>query len=163
MTQAEAQPRPAGRREAVALRDLEREANLVALHHVFPPERHCFPDADVLARWERLVDAAEVTVTVCDDPDGAGLVGLVAYDDDRVRHLVVRPDHWGSGLGERLLRNTEEALAAQGRREVRLTCLQLNARARRFYERLGWHLVGPTGRAEWPPYPVELEYVRTLP
>jgi hypothetical protein len=38
--------------------------------------------------------------------------------------------------------------------------LRENTRARGLYEHLGW---APTGReqaAEWPPYPVELEYGR---
>ena len=43
--------RPAREDEAGALRDLERAANLVALGHVFPPDRFPFPDDAVLARW----------------------------------------------------------------------------------------------------------------
>ena len=45
--------RPATDGDAVALRDLEKAANLIALAHVFPPETHPYPDAGVLDRWRR--------------------------------------------------------------------------------------------------------------
>ena len=49
--------RPATADDAAALRDLEREANLVGLAHVFGELP--FPDDGVLARWrETLADPA---------------------------------------------------------------------------------------------------------
>jgi hypothetical protein len=38
--------------------------------------------------------------------------------------------------------------------------LRANTRAQGFYEHLGWSPTGREQAAEWPPYPVELEYGR---
>ena len=54
--------RAASRDDLVALRDLERAANLAALGHVFPPERYPFPDDDVLARWALLFEDPDVGI-----------------------------------------------------------------------------------------------------
>ncbi len=47
--------RRAGADDAGLLADLERDANLVALAHVFPPDVHPFPYDGVLARWRALL------------------------------------------------------------------------------------------------------------
>ena len=39
-----------------------------------------------------------------------------------------------------------------------LWCLEANHRARRFYERHGWTVTERSRAAEFPPYPIELEY-----
>ncbi|WP_457254738.1 N-acetyltransferase family protein [Pedococcus sp. P5_B7] len=141
--------RPATGRDAVALRDLEKAANLVALAHVFPPETHPYPDQVVLDRWhEVLADAASTTVVSEDDQ---GLTAFAAFDATTVLHLGVRADLWGSGLATELMDAVPSRL---------LWCLRENHRARRFYERLGWR---PTGREKpetFVPFPVLLEYER---
>ena len=40
----------------------------------------------------------------------------------------------------------------------RLWCLADNHRARGLYDHLGWRPTGLTRTAEWPPYPIEIEY-----
>jgi GNAT superfamily N-acetyltransferase len=140
--------RPATPSDAVALTELERDTNLVALGHVFPGVP--YPEDDVRERWERLMADPEVRVEVAGPADRLDV--YLAWDDELLRHLGVRPEQWGRGLAR------QAVARAHGVR--RLWVLAANDRARGFYEHLGW---APTGReqaAEWPPYPTELEYAR---
>ncbi len=145
--------RKAGELDLVALRDLEREANLIALAHVYPPTQYPYPDDDVLARWAIVLDGPDCTTLV---RDGAtGLDGLVAFDSASIRHLAVHPDCWGTGLARELLAAACERIAGP----VRLWCLADNQRARGLYEHLGWSLTGVQEESEFPPHPRQLEYV----
>ena len=139
--------------DVVALRDLERAASRAGLAHVFGDLP--YPDDDVLARWALLLDDPEVVVYVVDDVDDGqrGLVALAAHDGASLRHLAVRPDHWGAGLGREGFHRAEAAGAR------RLWVLELNTRARAVYESLGWAPSGASQDCPWPPYPTELEYV----
>jgi GNAT superfamily N-acetyltransferase len=134
--------------DVVALRDLERAASRVGLSHVFGDLP--YPDDDVLARWVLLLDDPGVVVEVVEDGDG--LVALTAHDGASLRHLAVRPDHWGAGLGREGFHRAEAAGAR------RLWVLELNTRARALYESLGWTPSGDRQECPWPPYPTELEY-----
>lgn len=144
-----------------ALRDLEREANLAALGHVFPPERYPFPDDDVLARWALVLDEPGVVVRVAEDD--AGLVAVAAYDDSTLRHLAVRPDHWGDGLATTAIETALHAMDLRGSTIASLWCLEENHRARRLYEYLGWRETADRREAPWPPHPVEMRYTRLIP
>ena len=143
------------------LRDLEREANLAALGHVFPPDRYPFPDDDVLARWALVLDEPGVVVRVAED-DG-GLVAVAAYDDSTLRHLAVRPDHWGDGLATTAIETALHAMDLRGSTIASLWCLEENHRARRLYEYLGWRPTPDRQEAPWPPHPVEMRYTRLIP
>ena len=140
--------RRAGAEDAVALRDLERRASQTGLAHVFG--QLPYPDDDVLARWALLLDDPGVVVDVVEDEDG--LVALAAHDGTTLRHLAVRPDKWGSGLGRAGFARAEAAGAR------RLWVLEANAKARALYESLGWSPTGVTQECPWPPYPTEVEY-----
>lgn len=146
----EADFRVATEADADALADLERDTNLVALAHVFPGVE--YPYDEVRSRWLELLGDPGVRVEVVGPRDRLDV--YLAWDDGgpRLRHLGVRPEAWGRGLARRAV---ERAVGVR-----RLWVLRENARARGFYEHLGWY---PTGRervAEWPPAPVELEYAR---
>jgi len=147
--------RTAGADDAEALRDLERDANLVALAHVFPPDRFPFPSEDVQARWTQVLADPAVRVEVVDGD--TGLRCFVAWDAVTLRHLAVHPDAWGSGLARAAVARAADAIRAKGRQPV-LWCLADNVRARAIYEHLGWETTGSRREAVWPPYPVELEY-----
>jgi GNAT superfamily N-acetyltransferase len=140
--------RIAGPDDAVPLRDLEREANLVALAHVFAGLP--FPDEGVLDRWRATLAEPGVTVLRTD-------VAFVCWDaDGRVRHLAVHPDHWGTGLAREGVELAVAGIRAGGRDPV-LWVLAANHRARALYEHLGWEPTGREQPAEWAPYPTEIE------
>lgn len=134
--------------DAVALRDLERVSSQAGLAHVFGELP--YPDDDVLARWALLLDDPDVVVEVVEDEQG--LVAFTAHDGATLRHLAVRPDHWGSGLGREGFARAEAAGAR------RLWVLVDNGRARSLYEALGWRPTGTTQECPWPPFPTEMEY-----
>ncbi|HWH36732.1 MAG TPA: GNAT family N-acetyltransferase [Candidatus Limnocylindrales bacterium] len=56
--------------------------------------------------------------------------------------IYVLPDFWDRGVGTDLLRRAEHDLVAHGYADATLWVLAGNERARRFYERAGWHLDG---------------------
>jgi GNAT superfamily N-acetyltransferase len=147
-TMAEAAFRPATASEAQALMELERDTNLVALEHVFPGVP--YPEDDVRRRWERLLADPTVCVEVVGPPRRLDV--YLAWDEHRVRHLGVRPEVWGQGLARAALERARDART--------LWVLAENARARGFYEHLGWTPTGRAQQAGWLPYPVELEYTR---
>ena len=106
-------------------------------------------EADLAARlpqpsvWCRLAEQ---------DGAVAGYVSLLPaaearrrVDDPRLAHfwmLFVRPPWWGTGLARQLHGDACEAAAARGFTAMRLFAAAGQARARRFYEREGWALVG---------------------
>ena len=143
--------------DAAALAELEREANLVALGHVFPADEHPFPTGEVEERWRRVLGEPDVTVEVVDGM--GGLLAFVAYDERLLRHLAVHPTMWGRGWGRALVERAASRMGPQRR----LWCLVENRRARSLYEHLGWRKTGRSQPAVWPPYPVEIEYERDEP
>jgi GNAT superfamily N-acetyltransferase len=147
--------------DLTALRDLEREANLAALGHVFPPDRYPFPDDDVLARWALVLDEPGVCVLVRDSEDGR-IDLFAAYDDYTLRHLAVRPDVWGSGLASQAIETALYAMDQRGSTIAELWCLEENRRARRLYEYLGWRATDDRRPAPWPPHPTEMRYTRLI-
>jgi RimJ/RimL family protein N-acetyltransferase len=156
--------RPATTDDLMALLELERAANLAALGHVFPPERHPFPDDDVLARWALVLEEPGVEVLVGDAPGetGGALDVFAAYDERSLRLLAVHPDRWGTGLATAAIGTVLDRMTARGARVAELWCLEANARARRLYEHLGWRATGDARPAPWPPHPTEMRYARPL-
>jgi RimJ/RimL family protein N-acetyltransferase len=144
------------------LGDLEREANLVGLAHVFPPARYPFPDDDVLARWRLVLDDPTTVVLVVDDPEGRGLIAFAAYDEETLRHLAVHPRHWGEGLASTAIELVLHEMSLHGVASVSLWCLEENHRARRLYEHLGWRSSADRREAPWPPHPIEMRYTRRI-
>ncbi|CUR54900.1 conserved hypothetical protein [metagenome] len=145
--------RPAGEDDLLDLLELERDANLVALAHVYPPATYPYPDDDVLARWRIVLDDPDCTTLVLDGV--TRLEAVVAYDRSSIRHLAVHPDLWGTGLARVLLEEACADIAGP----VFLWCLSDNHRARGLYEHLGWRLTGVEEESEFPPHPTQLEYV----
>ena len=142
--------RPATADDAVALRDLEREANLVGLAHVFGELP--FPDDAVLARWRG--DMA--------DPEATVLMTEVAFsswhDAGRLRHLAVHPDHWGTGNWPARVWSWPSRTSAP--LDVRRCCgAGRQPAGPGLFAHLGWEATGRERPAEWPPYPVEIELV----
>jgi len=142
--------------DAVALRDLEKAANLASLGHVFPPADHPYPDECVLARWRGTLVEPGVCVEVVDGP--RRLLAFAAYDATTLRHLAVHPESWRSGLGRVMVQRAVAGIAASGAERAVLWCLRANTRACGLYAHLGWRETGRTRQAGWPPYPLEEEH-----
>lgn len=145
--------REAGDSDAEALARVERAASLAALAHVFPPEQYPYPSGAVLERWRGVLTDPDIRVQVVQ-----GVLGIecaVAHDATVLHHLAVHPDRWGQGLGRAAVDRAVAEMVSP-----RLWCLEGNVRARAFYDHLGWTETGRTRRAEWPPFPVELEMVQ---
>lgn len=71
-----------------------------------------------------------------DDRNGSG----------QVLSIHVSPQHTGQGVGTRLMQEAIASLAADGYTTATLWVVSENHAARRFYERLGWHVDGTTRR-----------------
>lgn len=87
-----------------------------------------------------------LVATLDDAPAGFVVVGAAAEPTGGVtgqlHALNVHPDRWGAGVGSALLHAAGAALSALGHAGAVLWVVTSNARARRLYERHGWHADG---------------------
>lgn len=154
--------REANQDDLLNLADLERDANLAALGHIFPPDRFPFPLDDVLARWKLVLDDPGAVVLVRDSADRSGLDAYAAYDDSTLRHLAVHPERWGQGLATAAVETALHAMDLRGTTIASLWVLRENHRARRLYSYLGWRETDDVREAAWPPHPLEVRYTRLI-
>ncbi|WP_328917944.1 MULTISPECIES: ribosomal protein S18-alanine N-acetyltransferase [unclassified Streptomyces] len=118
---------------------------VLALEHALFPE-------DAWSRgmfWSELADArhpgATRTYLVAETPDGrlAGYAGLAAVAGTAdVQTIAAAREHWGTGLGARLLTALLRAATAAECHEVLLEVRVDNARAQRLYQRFGFEPIG---------------------
>jgi len=95
------------------------------------PEYHAFvAEAGGAIAGQVAVLAADATALPAGDPT----LG-------HVRNLFVAREFWGSGVGTALLAAGVDDARERGFAAVRLFVAEGQARARRFYEREGWHAV----------------------
>ncbi|MEU6479618.1 ribosomal protein S18-alanine N-acetyltransferase [Streptomyces sp. NPDC047017] len=113
-------------------------------------EKALFPE-DAWSRgmfWSELAHSRGPEATrryVVAEQDGriTGYAGLVASGDQGdVQTIAVARDHWGSGLGARLLTELLRAATAFECTEVMLECRVDNVRAQQLYERFGFAPIG---------------------
>jgi GNAT superfamily N-acetyltransferase len=97
--------------------------------------------ARTLAAFHERTPPRVADTTVALDEAG-GLLGFVMVVDDEVEQVFVGRAARGSGLAEELLVEAERQVALAGHGEAWLAVVVGNARARRFYERCGWHDAG---------------------
>lgn len=71
------------------------------------------------------------------------IVGFVTVVDDELEDIYVTAEARGTGIATALLRHAEQVVADAGHPSVWLAVVAGNDRARRFYERHGWHDEGP--------------------
>jgi GNAT superfamily N-acetyltransferase len=95
---------------------------------------HRRPEQFVARVPERLGTTTVATV------DGR-VVGFVTVHDDEVEQMYVDASARGTGVADVLLRHGETVIA-DGHAVAWLAVVAGNARARRFYERNGWHDAG---------------------
>jgi putative acetyltransferase len=82
---------------------------------------------------------AETTVAV---GEAGELLGFVMVVDDEVEQVFVAQEARGTGTAADLLAEAERQVFASGHEEAWLAVVAGNARARRFYEKHGWHDTG---------------------
>jgi GNAT superfamily N-acetyltransferase len=152
--------RPARDDAVEALLRIQREAAVAAFRHIFPPERHPFPDSAIRKEWQAALGDPEIEVDVAELD--AELVGSASVGHGYLRTLYVLPANWCTGIGSTLHDHALERLRSMDVTEPRLWTLVDNAPARRFYERRGWVLTGETRSVPFPPHPLDVEYVRPL-
>ncbi|WP_228984797.1 ribosomal protein S18-alanine N-acetyltransferase, partial [Streptomyces sp. DH12] len=89
----------------------------------------------VAEEGDRIVGYAGLTTSGAEGDDGA----TPAAD---VQTIAVTRDHWGTGLGSRLLTELLRAATAFECAEVMLECRVDNVRAQKLYERFGFEVIG---------------------
>ncbi|WP_327289184.1 ribosomal protein S18-alanine N-acetyltransferase [Streptomyces sp. NBC_01198] len=121
------------------------------LDRVLALEGELFPD-DAWSRgmfWSEIADtrhpAATRTYVVAETPGGrlvgyGGLAAIAGTGD--VQTIAVARDHWGTGLGSRLLTALLRAATAAECHEVLLEVRVDNRRAQRLYQRFGFEPIG---------------------
>ncbi|MEU3347378.1 ribosomal protein S18-alanine N-acetyltransferase [Streptomyces sp. NPDC006700] len=113
-------------------------------------EKDLFPE-DAWSRgmfWSELAHSRGPEATrryLVAEEDGrlVGYAGLVASGGQGdVQTIAVARDHWGTGLGSRLLTELLRAATAFECTEVMLECRVDNVRAQKLYERFGFEPIG---------------------
>lgn len=125
-------------------------AILTCLQSAFEPFRaeytaEAFEDT-ILTPDSLALRFSTMQIYVAEAPDGQ-IVGTIACNvsnpaEGHLRGMAVAPAWQGSGVAGALLRAAEAALAEQGCIRVTLDTTQVLSRAKRFYERNGYHLSG---------------------
>jgi GNAT superfamily N-acetyltransferase len=140
--------------DATLLATIQEEASKAGVPHVYPPTLYPFPRGAVQERW-RAYTAAGGWAMLTDE-------GFVAVDGEWLEAMYVLPAAWGRGLADQLHAAALDQLRAHGAMRGRLWVLELNGRARRFYERHGWQPDGTSREVEFPPHPTDLGYALDL-
>lgn len=147
--------------ESRLLTRLERAASEAELVHVFPPDQYPYPTAEVARRWRRLLRDRLTRVHILELADAP--IGFVAFNHDTVLHLGVVPEQTRRGYGSELLDYATAEMFGRGISAARLWVLSGNGGARSFYRSLGWVETELRKKCEFPPYPEQIQLVRTNP
>jgi GNAT superfamily N-acetyltransferase len=140
--------RPGTPADAEAVARVHVRAWQVAYAHVLPAERLAELSierrADQWREWPPLVAVA--------NGDVVGFVSIGTSRDDHAAGelfaIYVDPERWSTGVGRELIAAGEERLRELGHANAILWVLEDNPRARRFYERAGWHHDGASRSIE---------------
>lgn len=104
------------------------------------------PEAQVEV-WRERMSLAATRVFVA-ELDGV-VVGFVSlqenYEGTELNAIHLLPEVVGTGVGSALMEAAVKQARVEGRDSLHLFVIEENERARRFYDRTGWRLVGPAG------------------
>ncbi len=73
---------------------------------------------------------------------GGDVIGFASWEGNSIGQVFVLPAFHGHGIAAMVIGAAEDALHADGHRDICLYCRKGNARARAFYEKQGWAVVG---------------------
>jgi GNAT superfamily N-acetyltransferase len=145
--------RHAGLADLDVLFAIQKESAVAGFANVFPQELYPFPEDEIRETLRSQLEDIGTIVLLDDDRRGFALAGA-----GWLHRLYVVPSAWAAGVGAALHDDALAALREQGSRTASLWCLAGNDRARRFYERRGWHLNGDERTVPFPPYPLDVGY-----
>lgn len=139
-----------------ALVDLQEAGAVLALAHIFPQDEYPFPKELVLSRWAE--ETADPGIEVYLIEQDQQIAGFAAIRGAEFLHFGTAVQTWGSGLAKSAHDQVIKRIAGTGATVARLRVFTENHRARRFYEKQGWHSTGQLTRTSFPPHPVLVEY-----
>lgn len=140
------------------LLDVQEEASIAGLAHIFPQDTYPFPRAALRERWRQEFADPSAAIFVSTDDEGT-VTGFAAVRGNELLHFGTASRTWGTGTAQRLHGAVlNEWLRDRAPTTALLRVFADNLRARRFYARLGWTETGRTSRTSFPPHPVLLEY-----
>jgi ribosomal protein S18 acetylase RimI-like enzyme len=165
------QIRTASKSDAEAITEVQTAAIREAYCDLWPAEELARIAADARNRahtWRE--DLGSWTTLVAEvDGDIAGFVDLEACEDEETPEtagtivaICVRPDEWGLGIGQALMREAMARLRDRGWVEVELSVLLENRRAVDFFERLGFRMDGAVHKLEIYGNPTTRVHLRRL-
>jgi len=115
------------------------------------------------AAWRQVFDTPGFSQYLAElDGDVVGVLNVGPSHEPAIGELYtiyVHPSWWGTKVGFRLLETAHEQLARDFSEAV-LSVLAVNVRARRFYERSGWHLERVQTESHFGGQPVEIARYR---
>ncbi len=124
--------------DAEALADLLLRTELHAYAEIFPSEAPKPTHAELLADWNDRLIRSNVFVAT----EAGEVVGVVAAGTfegaGQLSRLYVTPERWGHGIGRALHDRCLADLELSGHGRATLWVLELNVRARSWYEGFGW-------------------------
>lgn len=125
--------RPATPADAEAIATLDH----TAIHTAMPTVAWKHPLPEVIAYVAgHMLPGGGLTVA---EQDGV-IVGYTDTHDGWIHQLHVHPTHWRQGIGSLLMAHAKAASPTG----LQLWCMQVNARARAFYERHGFRIAETT-------------------
>lgn len=133
--------------DAAAIAEVHVRTWQAAYEHVFGAERLATLDlAARRRRWEDWLAAEENASVAVEDGRVVAFVWVGSSREEpnegELFAIYALPEAWGSGAGRALMGVGLAALRELGYAEAILWVLADNPRARRFYEREGWHTDG---------------------
>lgn len=144
--------RPLTHADLDVLLEVQREAAVVGLGHIFPQDTHPFPTVAVRARWVSEIDAPDVDCFAV--VTGGSLAGFAATRGAELLHFGTALHTWGSGLAASAHDEVLDHLRSQGHSQSWLWVFEENHRAVRFYRRRGWLPGEEKKPTSFPPHPL---------
>ena len=135
--------------DAVGIATAEVAAQQIAYRHFLPASHLDNMSVDDRTQvWYDFIQSDDPThvIVAASDEYVIGWIRIGKYSDPALGYifdLFVMPDYWGKGIGEGLMNEAKKVFSDNAQKTALLYVFEENARARRFYERLGW---SPDGR-----------------
>jgi ribosomal protein S18 acetylase RimI-like enzyme len=130
--------RPAGAEDLPAIAAIHAASWRSAYRDVLPADYLAGPvESDLLAHWQGVRMGGQDVVLVAGAGDPTGFIAVWCRPDPIIDNLHVLPGCRSGGIGTALMRGAAAALTARGHDTASLWVFTANARAVRFYERLG--------------------------